>query len=89
MTIHKFMINPGLMKTIIPAVGCTFNKPLQAGLDPTGLPVIWCEVFTNMSVGYVPMTVMCVGTGQPVPADYTYLNTFVQDVYVWHVYYKL
>lgn len=61
------------------------TRPLYAGLDPSGIPCIWCQV-DDQAVGRIE-DVYVVGTGNPIPsAASLYIGSFVQGPFVWHVY---
>lgn len=62
-----------------------FSTPRHVGLDPKGNPCIWAEVDTLEPIQ--PHRFFIVGTGHPIPdAAITYLGSFVQNSFVWHVY---
>lgn len=59
---------------------------LHAGLDTHGLPCVWAMVDSECETG--PVTIHLIGTGNPMPSvlPYRYVGSFVQDVFVWHVF---
>ena len=62
---------------------------LHAGLDPTGVPCLWVAVDLEKS-NECPVAIQVVGTGGTIPQEQinqhpTYLNSFVDRVYVWHI----
>lgn len=60
--------------------------PIHAGLDPNGVPCIWCEVEAGR-VRQEPLHVFVVGTGGPMADRSTqHIGSFVQDSFVWHIY---
>ena len=63
-----------------------YSRPLHVGLDPQGVPCIWAKVDT-ITVKKMKLKVFVHGTGDPyVQGDY--LGSFVQSVFVWHVFYS-
>jgi len=59
--------------------------PLRVGLDPHGMPSIWMRVDTDSIKS--SRTVYVVGTGHPIPIGAeTYVGSFNQDRFVWHVF---
>jgi hypothetical protein len=83
-TIYKYPIEI-TGEQIIEIVG--FRKFLQAGLDPNGVPCIWALVDTESSVKH-ENTISIFGTGHPLPStDLFYLNSFIERIFVWHVFY--
>ena len=62
-------------------------KILSAGLDPQGNPCVWAEVDTDEKD--ISVTIEIFGTGNPIqPHPRKFIGTFVDDVFVWHVYEK-
>jgi hypothetical protein len=61
-------------------------KPLHVGLDPAGVPCLWCKVNTESEP--CPAAVFVVGTGGDADFDYNerYVGSFVDGSFVWHVF---
>jgi hypothetical protein len=60
-------------------------RPVFVAIDPQGVPSIWWEV--NSEVSLVDRHIWICGTGNPVPfgtADH--IGSFVHGQFVWHVY---
>ncbi len=58
---------------------------IHAGLDPLGVPCVWCEVESVNSPD--PISIVLVGTGQELPPrTFTHRGSFVDGAFVWHVY---
>jgi len=60
-------------------------KTLHVGLDEKGIPCIWIEVPT----GNQPLSVRAFnvfGTGWEIGSNSTYIGTYHENEYVWHVY---
>ena len=63
-------------------------SPIYVGLDPKGFPCIWCDV-EDTKPGNESLRISIRGTGHPSPENVTYLGSFIQGPFVWHVYYRI
>lgn len=60
-------------------------KLIHVGLDPAGVPSIWCEVEPSGKQIVMPFFVL--GTGHEIPeAADQHVGSFVDTAFVWHVY---
>jgi hypothetical protein len=63
------------------------SKVLHVGLDRQGVPSIWIEVPDKpYPPGSEIRTFTIFGTGWDIGDNATYIGTFHQDPYIWHVY---
>ena len=82
-TIYKYPIKITDIQPLKTYVGA---KLLFADLDPNGQPCIWAEVDTDEEEDNL-FEIRVVGTGNPMmKSPASYLNSFKQGVFVWHVY---
>jgi hypothetical protein len=60
--------------------------PIHTGLDPNGIPCIWCIV--NPQAPLVPVTVFVFGTGEYFEeAEFTtHIGSFMERRNIWHVF---
>lgn len=82
-TIFKYPIEITNIQEVKLPVGF---KVIHVGLDPNNTSCIWCEVDTNKEL--IRQTVYVVGTGHKLPPDAYHVGSFLQRVFVWHVYIK-
>lgn len=61
--------------------------PLHVGLDPSGVPCLWCRVNTESETINVAMAV--VGTGHAIPPNSNHAGSWVDGPYVWHAFTEL
>jgi len=80
-TVYKYPLVITDQSSIETSVGA---KPLHVGLDPSGMPCIWCEV--DPKARWCENTVYIVGTGNKIPAQTEHFGSFVDGYVVWHVY---
>lgn len=60
-------------------------KALHVGLDGSGIPCIWVEVPTgNQPLSLRTFSVF--GTGWKIGSNATYIGTYHENEYIWHVY---
>jgi hypothetical protein len=84
-TVWKFPLVIADEQTIATPIG---SKPIYINLDPNGIPCVWCDVDSdNLFDGKVKILIR--GTGHPSPENVTYLGSFIQGPFVWHVYYRI
>jgi hypothetical protein len=82
-TIHKYRLAvPGTQIINLPQ---GFDL-LFAGHDPNQHPCVWALVDTTQPLQ--PVTFHLIGTGQPIPSNYLYFDSFIQNQYVWHVFFN-
>lgn len=60
-------------------------KTLHVGLDGRGVPCIWIEVPTG-SHSFCVRAFNVFGTGWEISDNNTYIGTYHQGEYIWHVY---
>lgn len=67
--------------------------PRSVGLDPQGVPCVWCEVADEICHGTINeqpkklLWIYLVGTGAEIPVPATvYLGRINEGEFVWHVY---
>lgn len=81
-TIYKYPLAVTSKQTIQVPVR---SIPRHVGLDPDGVPCLWLQVLADNDT--TDLVVYIVGTGRPIPTEATrFLGTFVQGLFVWHVY---
>ena len=80
-TIWKFPIKIEREQVLQAPAGA---RVLHVGLDPIGVPCIWCLVTTTND--RVPFPVAVCGTGHPIPMDGIHRGSFTQGPFVWHVF---
>jgi hypothetical protein len=81
-TVYKYPLQITDTQEVSLPFGCDV---LTAGLDPQGAPSLWATVDTSQPP--IPVTVMVVGTGNPIPSTpQRYISTFTQAGNVWHVF---
>jgi len=61
------------------------SRILKAGLDIHGKLCIWILVDETSEYNAL-LTVVVVGTGHPVPDGYTYVDTYNEGPFVWHIF---
>jgi len=61
------------------------SRILKAGRDPTGKLCIWILI-DETSECNVPLRTIVVGTGHDVPDGYTYVDTYNEGPFVWHIF---
>ena len=84
-TVWKYTIGITDEQFIFVPIGA---KPLYVNLDPNGVPCVWCDVEQfNERSGKLHIKIR--GTGHPSPENATYLGSFIQGPFVWHVYYRI
>ena len=64
----------------------TYSKILKVGRDPSGVLCIWASA--DIFQPKIETCIRIVGTGQETPPkdDWTYLDSVVCGVFVWHVF---
>jgi hypothetical protein len=81
-TIHKYPISNGVFELKIPAGAKILDAFVQ-----DGEPFLWAEVETFNQLQTERF--MTLGTGHPFPSSvrsYTYISTFQDGPYIWHLY---
>lgn len=82
-TIYKYPFTIGPQEQIVELPSNAIFR--HVGLDPTGQPSLWYEVDTLMPKKEHVLAVY--GTGHEIhPSLETYLGSFNQDCFVWHIY---
>lgn len=60
------------------------GRLVHAGLDPTGFPCVWIEVDPTAPTEWRRFAIF--GTGQPITPGWLHCGSFVEQLFVWHVY---
>ncbi len=80
-TVHKFPIVYGH-----PCRIDNLRRLCHAGLDPSGAPCLWADVWFEEGDKGVTREFEVFGTGHPVPPDRVFEASFVDGPFVWHVF---
>ena len=61
--------------------------PLHVSYDPGGSTCVWLELDEAEDIATYEFII--VGTGHEVPEGAFYLGTIIQNIFVWHVYWRV